>query len=239
MRIIPLQELVRGLGGKDEAERILASFTVSRNPDVEDFLHNRIFSYEESNATRSYFAIDEELNLLGFYSIAIATYQITGKTPQDLKEQLRGVSNTNRKLIPGILIGQLARFDSTSKKILPGKRITVCRLKSFNIFVLIANFAPSVPKRKPSGTITPARPPTFRRYMMSTIKRSAVSLLRISIGKLLFTLASVLPPYGGFMPITSTLSLPVKSVTLVARESQWRILGASTSCKSKFVMESK
>ena len=121
MRIIPLQELVRGLGGKDEAERILALFTVSRNPDVEDFLNNRIFSYEESNATRSYFAIDEELNLLGFYSIAIATYQITGKTPQDLKEQLRGVSNTNRKLIPGILIGQLARFDSTSKKILPGK----------------------------------------------------------------------------------------------------------------------
>ena len=33
--------------------------------------------------------------------------------------------------------------------------------------------------------------------------------------------------------------IPVKSVTLVASESQWRILGASTSCKSKFVMESR
>ena len=51
----------------------------------------------------------------------IPLQELVRGTPQDLKEQLRGVSNTNRKLIPGILIGQLARFDSTSKKILPGK----------------------------------------------------------------------------------------------------------------------
>lgn len=120
MRIIPFPELVRGLGGRDEAGKILASFSITINPDVETFLHDKIFDYEESHATRSYFAIDEEMNILGFYSLAIATYQITGRTPEDLKEKLRGINNTNRKLIPGILIGQLARFDGISKESLPG-----------------------------------------------------------------------------------------------------------------------
>ena len=120
MRIIPFPELVMGLGGKDEAGRILASFSISTNPDVENFLHNKIFAFEESHATRSYFAIDEEMNIMGFYSLAIATYQITGRTPEDLKERLRGINNANRKLIPGILIGQLARFDGIPKKSLPG-----------------------------------------------------------------------------------------------------------------------
>ena len=94
MRIIPFPELVRGLGGRDEAGKILASFSITINPDVETFLHDKIFDYEESHATRSYFAIDEEMNILGFYSLAIATYQITGRTPEDLKERLRGESTT-------------------------------------------------------------------------------------------------------------------------------------------------
>lgn len=41
MRIIPFQELVMGLGGKDEAGKILASFSIGINPDVENFLHNK------------------------------------------------------------------------------------------------------------------------------------------------------------------------------------------------------
>ena len=123
MRIIPFPELVMGLGGKDEAGKILASFSIGINPDVENFLHNKIFTFEESNATRSYFAIDEEMNIMGFYSLSIATYQITGRTPEDLQEKLRGINNTNRKLIPGILIGQLARFDGISKESLPGSSL--------------------------------------------------------------------------------------------------------------------
>ena len=63
------------------------------------------------------------MNIMGFYSLSIATYQITGRTPEDLKEKLRGINNTNRKLIPGILIGQLARFDGISKESLPGSSL--------------------------------------------------------------------------------------------------------------------
>lgn len=123
MIIIPFPELIKGLGGRNEAEKILASFSISKNQDVANFLHEKIFMYEDSHAARSFFAIDDsdnKMKILGFYSIAVATYQISGKTPDDLKGRLRGVNNANRKLIPGILIGQLARFDGVSKNELSG-----------------------------------------------------------------------------------------------------------------------
>ena len=123
MNIISLPKFVEIAGGKEEVSRILASFSVSKNSDVEHFLHDRIFAYEESHAARSYFAVNDSLSPLGFYSIAIAAYQINGRTPDELKERLRGINNTNRKLIPGILIGQLARFDSTSKDELSGTEL--------------------------------------------------------------------------------------------------------------------
>ena len=123
MNIISLPKFIEIAGGKEEVSRILASFSVSKNSDVEQFLHDRIFAYEESHAARSYFAVNDNLAPLGFYSIAIATYQITGRTPEELKEKLRGINNANRKLIPGILIGQLARFDATSKDELSGTEL--------------------------------------------------------------------------------------------------------------------
>lgn len=129
MNIISLPELIRIAGGKEEVSKILASFSISKNNDVEYFLHDRIFAYEKSHATRSYFAIDGEMDILGFYSLAIATYQITGRTPEDLKERLRGVNNANRKLIPGILIGQLARFDGIPKNSLPGSFLMESAMK--------------------------------------------------------------------------------------------------------------
>lgn len=123
MNIISLPRFIEIAGGKEEVSRILASFSVSKNSDVEHFLHNRIFAYEESHAARSYLAVNDNLTPLGFYSIAIATYQITGQTPEELEKRLRGINNMNRKLIPGILIGQLARFDSTSRKELSGTEL--------------------------------------------------------------------------------------------------------------------
>lgn len=47
---------------------------------------------------------------------------------------------------------------------------------------LIATFALSVPNRKPSGRMTAALPFCFRRYIMTDMNRSAVSLLARSDG---------------------------------------------------------
>ena len=55
---------------------------------------------------------------------------------------------------------------------------------------LIFTFALSVPKRKPSGIMTAARPVAFKRYIITDINRSAVSLLLRSVGKFILT------PYG-------------------------------------------
>ena len=53
-------------------------------------------------------------------------------------------------------------------------RTMVCRLQSVRSFSLMRVLTPS-PKREPSGNTTAARPPSRRRVMMSTRKRSAVS----------------------------------------------------------------
>lgn len=59
---------------------------------------------------------------------------------------------------------------------------------------LIAILALSVPNRKPSGRMMAHRPFCFKRYMMTDIKRSAVSLLRRSAGKFCFTPSFSFPP---------------------------------------------
>ena len=74
-------------------------------------------------------------------------------------------------------------MDVYGEKTLPGIRIIVCTLNSENSFVLIATFALSVPNKNPSGRITAALPFYFKRYMITDIKRSAVSLLARSDGK--------------------------------------------------------
>ena len=103
----------------------------------------------------------------------------------------------------------LVVMDVYGAKTLCGIRTTVCRLKSESSFFLIATFALSVPKRKPSGRITAALPFFFSLYMMTDINKSAVSLLARSDGKLFLIPDVSLPPYGGFIRIISNLSSSV------------------------------
>ena len=79
MNILSLRELIETAGDVEEARKILASFSISRTPDVEHFLHDRIFQYEKTHEARSYFALDNTGKILGFYSLAITTFQIKKK----------------------------------------------------------------------------------------------------------------------------------------------------------------
>lgn len=63
------------------------------------------------------------------------------------------------------------------------KRVARHRLTRLSSFSLIATFALSVPNRKPSGRMTAARPFCLSRYIITDMKRSAVSLLARSAGK--------------------------------------------------------
>lgn len=77
-----------------------------------------------------------------------------------------------------------------------GKRTIVCRLKSFRSSSLMRAHTPS-PNNVPFGTTTPARPGLgYRRnfHMMSMRKRSAVSAVCLSSGKLPWMPFSSSPP---------------------------------------------
>ena len=65
----------------------------------------------------------------------------------------------------------------------PGSRTTVCRLNWEMSFFLMFTLALSRPNRKPSGTTTAALPFFFKRYIITDMKRSAVSELAKSSGK--------------------------------------------------------
>lgn len=81
------------------------------------------------------------------------------------------------------------------------------QIKLTHQFFLILYFALSVPKRKPSGRITAARPFFLSLYIITFINRSAVSELLSSVGKFTFTLSFSFPSYGGFIKTTSRIHL--------------------------------
>jgi hypothetical protein len=61
-------------------------------------------------------------------------------------------------------------------------------------------------EERPSGSTIAARPPSLSSSITRTRKRSAVSRVRNSAGKLLSIPSSSIPPNGGLVRMTSTWS---------------------------------
>lgn len=83
---------------KETAEKrllsYLSNFTCSKNQDVQDFLTKRdkCISFEKKNRSRTYLILNEENQIIGFFSLALKT----------LFAQQRSVTgNIRRKISPG------------------------------------------------------------------------------------------------------------------------------------------
>ncbi|MCY1532068.1 hypothetical protein D9M68_673140 [compost metagenome] len=96
------------------------------------------------------------------------------------------------------------------------------------------------PNRKPSGSTTAARPPSFSRCMISTRNRSAVSRVRKAAGKLVSIPSSSMPPNGGLATMQCTRSLGPQLISGLLRVLSWRIwLGTSMPCRIMLVVASR
>lgn len=122
MQSLSLSDLIEE-EGEEIAKGILSSFYVSRNADVEHFIHDLAIQYEKSNNARSFVVMDDSRKPLGFISLALTTLRIPEDISVSLKKKLRGFGRSSSMDVPCYLIGQLARFDSANKNDLSGNEI--------------------------------------------------------------------------------------------------------------------
>jgi len=122
MKFLSLSSLIEA-NGEEITKDILSSFSVSRNHDVESFIHDSAIAYEKSNNARSFILIDESEKPLGFISLALTSLELPNGVSNTLKKKLRGYGRLSSNTIPCYLIGQLARLDQVEKNELPGDAI--------------------------------------------------------------------------------------------------------------------
>ena len=119
MQILSLSHLIESKG-EEIAIDILSSFCVSRNPDVEHFIHELSVPYEKSNNARTFLFLNDAQDPMGFLSLALNVLTIPEGLTASLKKRIRGFGRLSCDSIPCYLIGQIARFDTSRKEDLTG-----------------------------------------------------------------------------------------------------------------------
>ena len=112
-----LSELIDGISSKRKVKELLQTFSCSRNPDLQDFLHNKALTFEKHLRSRTYLYIDNGTKeVSAYFTISIATLHTDGISSEVIKI-LDGYQE-NTTSIPCFLIGQLGKSDHyKSKKI--------------------------------------------------------------------------------------------------------------------------
>ena len=99
--------------GEEKTKEILSNFVCEKNKEVEKFLIDKAISHEKHNLARTMLIFDKSNgNLVGYYSISIKSFVISSKISTSIKKKFFGTSQTNGKVIPAILIGQLGKNDA-------------------------------------------------------------------------------------------------------------------------------
>lgn len=99
---------------EDEAKKALSSFSVKRNPDVENFIRKNAVAYEKSNNARTYLVMTEDIDILGYFSLALSVVNIPSRISKAMMKKIRGFGRYSADSVPCYLLGQLAREDNAS-----------------------------------------------------------------------------------------------------------------------------
>lgn len=102
------------LVGEDRAIKALSSFSVRRNPDVENFIRNNAVAYEKSDNARTYLVTNENDDILGYFSLALSVVDIPSGISKAMMKKMRGFGRYSADSVPCYLLGQLARDDNAS-----------------------------------------------------------------------------------------------------------------------------
>ena len=100
-------------------DKLLSSFSVERNADVERFAHINAIPYEKANKGRTYILVDADMYPLGYFTRGLGRLEYSADIPERLWKKLIGVGDGDATVLSCILLGQLARNDGISYGKLP------------------------------------------------------------------------------------------------------------------------
>jgi len=117
---------------RDKIKTILSSFSCAKDPDIQNFLHNKAIDFELLSKARTYLFCDHEkmakenqIFILGYITLAPKVLHLPDEMSIRQRQNLDGLSGKihGEKItdIPCYLIGQLGRNDAASKGDISGK----------------------------------------------------------------------------------------------------------------------
>lgn len=113
--LFQLSELAEQSSSNRKMRELLQTFPCSKNPDLQDFLHNKALTFEKHLRSRTYLYIDNYTKVVAaYFTIAISTLHTDGISNEIIK-MLDGYQE-NTKSIPCFLIGQLGKSDQYETK---------------------------------------------------------------------------------------------------------------------------
>ena len=113
LKCMELREFIARVG-EDEAVKALSSFSVKRNPDVENFIRNNAIAYEKSDNARTYLVLNDNIDILGYFSLALSVVDIPPGISKAMMKKMRGFGRFSADSVSCYLLGQLARDDNAA-----------------------------------------------------------------------------------------------------------------------------
>ena len=112
--ISPLRVLIKGYGERKVSE-MLSRYKDCVGSDQESFLRNNAIMIEKKNMCRTYIALDENSDILGYFSIGLRCMRIP--KPDDNHKDFGKKMNIDpeSRVAQSYLIGQLSRSENTPK----------------------------------------------------------------------------------------------------------------------------
>ena len=113
LKCMELREFI-ALVGEDRALKALSSFSVKRNPDVENFIRTNAVAYEKRDNARTYLVMTENIDILGYFSLVLSIVDIPAGISKAMMKKMRGFGRYSADSVLCYLLGQLARDDNAS-----------------------------------------------------------------------------------------------------------------------------
>lgn len=128
---VALKKLIEEIG-EDRAKEVLSDFSCPINKDIEEFIHQKAIEFEKQSISRTqliYASYKKELVLVGYYTIATKTFNITSSSlTSNKRRKINKFATYNPELksylLPAPLIAQLGKnFKNNSNSLISGNEL--------------------------------------------------------------------------------------------------------------------
>lgn len=131
--IIHFGDMLQKLG-ENQCIEVVANFSCPKDIDIENFLKNTAICNQKMNISRTYLvytSFENNMILVGYYSIAIKPLTLNCDISKTLKRKITGFKDVNVNGIPVFLLGQMGKnFQNGYDKLITGQELFGFAIKS-------------------------------------------------------------------------------------------------------------